>query len=172
MKLHLNIIILAFTCLILSSCQSKTESNQKSQFQNTENTLPNFKMNDITGNTVSVQEEISKHKITIIDFWASWCGPCMQEVPFMVELYSKYKDKGLGIIGISLDKDEQKWKNTVKRMRMDWTHISDLQGWHNTAAQMLGVDSIPFTIVVDDKGNILITGLRGEDLVAFVANQL
>jgi len=96
----------------------------------------------------------------------------MQEAPYMVDLYNKYSDKGLGIIGISLDKDEQSWKNAVKRMHMNWTHISDLQGWNNAAAQMLGITSIPFTIVVNSEGAILTAGLRGEELATFVASKL
>ena len=172
MKLNLKIFILAFAGFIFLGCQSKTSPKQEPQSPNTENILPDFKMNHIGGGSISVRDEISKHKITVIDFWASWFGPCMQEAPYMVDLYNKYSDKGLGIIGISLDKDEQSWKNAVKRMHMNWTHISDLQGWNNAAAQMLGITSIPFTIVVNREGAILTAGLRGEELATFVASKL
>ena len=160
MKLNLKIFILAFAGFIFLGCQSKTSPKQEPQSPNTENILPDFKMNHIGGGSISVRDEISKHKITVIDFWASWCGPCMQEAPYMVDLYNKYSDKGLGIIGISLDKDEQSW------------NISDLQGWNNAAAQMLGITSIPFTIVVNREGAILTAGLRGEELATFVASKL
>ncbi len=173
MKLYTNIIALTFTVFTLMSCQSKMAPNQEQlQQQSAENVLPDFKMSHIGGGTISVKEEITKHKITIVDFWASWCSPCMQEVPSMVDLYNKYKNKGLGIIGISLDKDEQTWKSTVESMHMNWTHVSDLQGWNNIAAQALGVNSIPFIIIVDNKGTILIAGLRGEEVGAFVTSRL
>jgi len=171
MKQRLSIAIAAVG-LLLFSCTQKPKQQAEPQPQAAENVLPDFKMNHIGGGTLSVKEEMAKHKITVIDFWASWCGPCMREAPAMVEMYNAYKGKGLGIIGISLDENEQAWKEAVEHMNMNWTHISDLQGWNNAAAQMFGVSSIPFTIVVDSKGAILASGLRGEELSAFVASKL
>lgn len=131
-----------------------------------------FTMTDMDGNNVAVTDEFAKHKITIIDFWASWCGPCMHEMPSLVSTYAEYKDKGLGIVGVSLDEDKDSWKEAVDKMGMTWTQLSDLQGWNNAAAQMYGIQSIPFTIVVDGKGEVITAGLRGEDLKAFVASRL
>ncbi len=131
-----------------------------------------FTMADMDGNQVSVTDEFAKHKLTIVDFWASWCGPCRQEMPSLVKTYNDYKDKGLGIVGVSLDEDKEQWAGAVSAMGMTWTQLSDLQGWHNAAAQMYGIQAIPFTIVVDNKGKVLTAGLRGEQLRAFVAQRL
>lgn len=131
-----------------------------------------FTMADMDGNQVSVTDEFAKHKLTVIDFWASWCGPCRQEMPSLVKTYNDYKDKGLGIVGVSLDEDKEQWSSAVSAMGMTWTQLSDLQGWHNAAAQMYGIQAIPFTIVVDNKGKVLTAGLRGEQLRVFVAQRL
>ena len=132
----------------------------------------NFVMEDINGNKVSVKDVFSKNKITIIDFWASWCGPCRQEMPNLVNTYNKYKEQGLGIVGVSLDEDKEQWKDAVKEMNMTWIQLSDLKGWGNSAAQMYGIQAIPFTIIVDEKGNVLNIGLRGEALESFVHNYI
>ena len=129
-------------------------------------------MDDIDGKPVDVMTEIARHKITVIDFWASWCGPCRAEMPGVVRLYDAYESKGLGIIGISLDSKKEAWVNAVKGMGMRWVQLSDLNGWDNAAARMFYVQSIPQTIVVDSKGTILARGLRGEELDAFVAARL
>lgn len=135
-------------------------------------TLTNFTMNDMDGKPVDVMTEIGRHKITVIDFWASWCGPCRNEMPSVVRLYETYKNSGLGIIGISLDSKKEAWENAVKAMDMQWVQLSDLKGWDNAAARMFYVQSIPQTIVVDNKGTILARGLRGDELAAFVGSKL
>ena len=135
-------------------------------------TIKDFKQSGLDGTEVSLMSEVAKNTITIIDFWASWCGPCRQEMPFMLELYSKYKDKGLGIIGISLDEDSDAWKAATQQLNIPWTQMSDLKGWENAVALHFCVNSIPHTIVVDQKGKILKRGLRSEKLEEFVAKQL
>ena len=131
-----------------------------------------FTMTDINGKEINVTDEFARHKITIVDFWASWCGPCRQEMPSLVKTYNEYKDKGLGIVGVSLDEDREQWINAVNSMGMEWTQLSDLQGWHNAAAQMYGIQAIPFTVIVDNNGYVMAAGLRGEELAAFVASRL
>ena len=131
-----------------------------------------FSMTDIDGKEVNVTDEFAKQKITVIDFWASWCGPCMQEMPNLVRIYGKYKDKGLGIVGVSLDEDKSQWTEAVSSMGMVWTQLSDLQGWNNSAAQKYGIQAIPFTVVVDSTGKVLDAGLRGEQLETEIAKLL
>ena len=135
-------------------------------------TIKDFTQPGLDGTPVSLLGEVSKSKITVIDFWASWCGPCRQEMPFMVELYGKYKDKGLNIIGISLDEDSDAWKAATQQLNIPWVQMSDLKGWENVIAKHFCVTSIPHTIVVDQQGKILKRGLRSEKLEEFVVDQL
>jgi peroxiredoxin len=93
-------------------------------------------------------------------------------MPAVVELYKQYKDKGLGIVGISLDENKDDWMAATKQLNITWPQMSDLQGWDNAAARKFSVTSIPHTIVVNQQGKILRLGLRGESLAAFVAEQL
>lgn len=136
------------------------------------NTIETFSINDINGKKVDILTEAANHKMTILDFWASWCGPCRQEMPNLVSIYSANKDKGLGIIGISLDNDADSWKQAVKDLGMKWTQVSDLKGWHSDAAVRFGVNSIPMTYIIDSKGKIIAKGLRGEELKTFVEQGL
>lgn len=135
-------------------------------------TIKDFTQPGIDGTPMSLIAEVGKNKITIIDFWASWCGPCRQEMPLRVELYDKYKDKGLGIIGISLDEDSDAWKAATQQLNISWPQMSDLRAWENAIAKHFCVNSIPHTIIVDQQGKILKRGLRGEKLQEFVAEEL
>lgn len=181
-------ILLVVVITVLTSCNSGKKNSsvsqagspdnvEQQQAENTDSTSGNeliikFSMADINGKEVSVTDEFAKHEITIIDFWASWCGPCVHEMPNLVKVYNEYKDKGLGIVGVSLDEDKDQWQNAVSSMNMTWTQLSDLQGWNNSAARMYGIQAIPFTIIVDKKGKVLDAGLRGEELANFVAGRL
>ena len=131
-----------------------------------------FSLPDINGNIVSAEDVWSKNKITIIDFWASWCGPCRSEMPNLVRLYDTYHDKGLEIIGVSLDEDKQQWETAIDKLGIKWLQLSDLKGWENAVARQFDVNSIPYTIIVDNKGQTLATDLRGESLQTFIAERL
>ena len=124
-------------------------------------TLPDFTMQSLTGTPISIMSEVSKNKITILDFWASWCGPCRQMMPQMLELYKNYKDKGLGIVGISLDEEAGAWQQASDDLGIPWPQMSDLKGWECEAAKMFNITSIPHTIIVDQSGRILRRDLRG-----------
>lgn len=134
--------------------------------------LPDFSMNDMDGHPVRLLEVIAKNRLTLIDFWASWCGPCRNEMPNVVALYNEFRTKGFNVIGISLDEDKDKWIAAVKSLNMTWTQLSDLQGWHNQIATAMNVTSIPHTVLVDTNGKILAVGLRGEKLREFVAKSI
>lgn len=167
------------TLLTITACQPAKNRQQAAETVTEERSEPgsdelkiDFTMPDMTGRDVNVTDEFAKNKITIIDFWASWCGPCRQEMPNLVKTYNDYKDKGLGIVGVSLDEDKAQWIDAVNTMDMTWTQLSDLQGVDNSAARMYGIDAIPFTILVDNSGKVIAAGLHGDDLTAFVASRL
>ena len=131
-------------------------------------TITDFTQQAPDGTKVSLMDEVKKNKVTVIDFWASWCGPCRQEMPFMIELYKQYQSQGLGIIGISLDNERDAWLNATEAMGITWPQMSDLKGWENEIALYFNVTSIPHTIVVDQQGKILRRGLRGETLQQYI----
>ncbi|GAB5418733.1 MAG: hypothetical protein Crog4KO_04900 [Crocinitomicaceae bacterium] len=104
-------------------------------------------------------------KVVLLDFWASWCGPCRRENPNVVALYEKYKDKGFTVMSVSLDKDKAKWLKAIENDNLTWpNHVSDLQFWQSKAAKMYGVSGIPFTVLIDQEGKIIRTKLRGPQL--------
>lgn len=105
-----------------------------------------------------------KGKVVLIDFWASWCGPCRRENPNVVRLYNEYKDKGFEIIGVSLDRKKDKWLQAIEQDELNWLHVSDLKGWKNEVAQMYSVSSIPYTVLLDREGKIIGKRLRGTSL--------
>lgn len=102
-------------------------------------------------------------KVVLIDFWASWCGPCRKENPNLVKLYEKYKNKGFTILSVSLDDKETAWKTAIEQDGLVWpNHVSDLKGWQSPMTQVYGFDAIPHTVLVSKDGKILGVGLRGE----------
>ena len=106
-----------------------------------------------------------KGKVVLLDFWASWCGPCRKENPNVVKLYQKYAEKGFTVMSVSLDKEKTPWQEAIKRDNLMWSnHVSDLKGWSNEAAQLYKVSGIPFTVLIDKEGKIIQKNLRGEDL--------
>jgi peroxiredoxin len=131
---------------------------------------PDFAANTPDGKKLSLKESLGK--VTIIDFWASWCGPCRKENPNVVALYNEYHSKGLNIIGVSLDKDAAKWKEAIAKDGLTWNHISNLKEWSEPIAKQYGVESIPATFILNAKGNIVAKDLRGDALKAKVKELL
>lgn len=123
---------------------------------------PEFTQNDVNGNPVSLSS--FRGKYVLLDFWASWCGPCREENPAVVKAYEKFKDKNFTILGISLDQDKQRWLNAIKADNLAWTQVSDLKYWNNEVAQQYRVQSIPQNFLVDPKGMIVAKNLRGKAL--------
>ena len=171
MKIRYMLTILASVALV-TACQFKSDSTPKQEQQEFVLPMTDFNMASIEGENVSALDIVKKNKLTIVDFWASWCGPCRAEIPNVVSIYRDFNDKGLEIIGVSLDQNENEWHKAVQEMQMTWPQLSDLQGWNNTAARLYGVNAIPFTFVADSTGNIVAVNLRGQQLREFVAEKL
>ena len=108
-------------------------------------------------------------KYVLIDFWASWCGPCRRENPNVVKTYAAYKDKGFEIYGVSLDQDREAWLKAIEKDQLVWKHVSDLKYWSSAGAQAYQVNSIPQTFLLDKEGRILAKGLRGAALDQYLA---
>jgi peroxiredoxin len=125
---------------------------------------PDFTQNDVNGTPVSLSS--FKGKYVLIDFWASWCGPCRAENPTVVKAYNKFKSKNFTIIGVSLDKPEGKadWLAAIKNDGLNWTQVSDLKFWSNEVALQYAVQSIPHNFLLDPTGKIIAKDLRGNDL--------
>ncbi|MBQ8487327.1 MAG: AhpC/TSA family protein [Prevotella sp.] len=124
------------------------------------------------GKVVKVSDYVSKNKLTLIDFWASWCGPCRAEMPTVVKAYTDYHAKGFEVVGVSLDNNKDAWVKAIDQLKMPWPQMSDLKGWDSEGAQKYNVRSIPANVLVDQKGVILAKDLRGEDLLQKVAELL
>ncbi|MDG1761428.1 MAG: TlpA disulfide reductase family protein [Flavobacteriaceae bacterium] len=125
---------------------------------------PDFSAPNPAGQQVSLKQVASSGKITVIDFWASWCKPCRVENPAIVAMYEKFSHKGLTIIGVSLDKDANKWKEAIEDDHLTWSQVSNLKYWQDPIARLYDVNSIPRTFIVDQNLTILSSGLRGAQL--------
>ena len=175
------------TCLLLTtSCRQKIQVNEGIQVVDSETgkpvdvasaTEPGETFIDISlpgpqGQTVSVKDYVGKNKLVLIDFWASWCGPCMAEMPYVVKTYERFHDKGLEIVGVSLDNNKANWLAAIERTGQKWPQMSDLQGWDCQGAQFYNIQSIPANVLINEHGKIVARDLRGDALFEEVESRL
>jgi peroxiredoxin len=150
------------------AAQGEAKKIQRSLAEGTK--FPDFQETDLDGKPLSISNY--KGKLVMIDFWATWCGPCVHELPNVLTTYGKYHDKGFEIIGVSLDNDKDKLTSFIKEKNVNWPQYFDGKGWQNKLASKYGVNSIPSTYLLDGEGTIIGKSLRGNALEAAVAKAL
>ena len=155
---------------IISSIQQHEEGRKIRRALVDGTKFPDFAEKDLQGNPLSVAKY--KGKLVLVDFWATWCGPCVGELPSVIKAYNKHHADGFEIIGISLDMDEQKLKSFLKTKEIPWAQYFDGKGWQNKLAAKYGIDSVPATFLLDGDGKIIGQDLRGEALEEALAKAL
>jgi thiol-disulfide isomerase/thioredoxin len=155
---------------VLASIDQQEASNKLNSQLKPGSAFPPFSVTSLDGKAIDLAKY--KGKVVLIDFWATWCGPCVQELPNVLSAYKLYHDKGFEIIGISLDESKDKLEAFLKENNMTWPQFFDGKGWGNELAQKYGINSIPATYLLDTEGNIIARDLRGAGLEAAVAKAL
>ena len=174
-------LMFAAALMLLTGCKQKAPANEPVADTTVETTEPATETKttytDISlpgpqGQTVKVSDYVGKNKLVLIDFWASWCGPYMGEMPNVVKAYEMFHAKGLEIVGVSLDKNKASWLAAVEQTGQKWPQMSDLKGWECEGAALYGIQSIPANVLINEQGEIVAQNLRGDALLKEVESRL
>jgi len=125
-----------------------------------------FEMIDTLGNAHKLSEYVGQGRWAFVDFWASWCGPCRREMPNVVAAYEKFHEKGLDIVGVSLDEQRTPWVEAIEKLKMPWVHLSDLKGWESLVTKVYKINAIPDNLLINPQGKIVARELYEEELRA------
>jgi peroxiredoxin len=131
-----------------------------------------LEMRDPHDKLIKVSDYVGKNKLVLIDFWASWCGPCRQEMPAVLKTWLDFQDKGFQIVGVSFDNNHESWHEAIHELKLGWPQMSDLKGWESEGAKVYNVRAIPSNVLIDQKGKIIAKDLRGKDLYNKVSELL
>lgn len=174
-------LMFAAALMLLMGCKQKAPANEpvadttvetQEPATETKTTYTDISLPGPQGQTVKVSDYVGKNRLVMIDFWASWCGPCMGEMPYVVKAYEMFHDKGLEIVGVSLDKDKASWLAAIEQTGQKWPQMSDLKGWDSEGAALYGIQSIPANVLINEQGEIVARDLRGDALLKEIESRL
>jgi thiol-disulfide isomerase/thioredoxin len=156
------LLLVALAVMTVAACGGQTGEKYKE--------ISGLKSPD--GQEIKLSEVVADNTYTLLDFWASWCGPCMSELPYLKAAYGEYHPRGFEIYGVSYDDDGAAWRGAIADNAMNWVHVSALKGWDCPTQEIYGVNAIPRNYLIDSKGNIVARNLRGEALEKTLAELL
>lgn len=166
------VIVLVGGCVVTYSLFTLTKNRIAAKETAAGTQFKDIEAKDKDGNTIKLSDIVKSNSLTLVDFWASWCGPCRAEMPNVKKVYADYHDKGFEVYGVSLDDDKNAWLDAVGKLELPWIQVNDVVDSDASGASAYGVQAIPTTILIDQNGTIIAKNLRGEDLAKKVAEIL
>ena len=158
-------LALVFACPVMASTGANVEDDEDPMQVFVGRQYTDLQLKDFNGQTHRLSEYVGKGKWVLIDFWASWCGPCREELPDLVKIYEAFHNNGFDVVGISLDDEVEAWQKAAKKMKLSWHHLSDLKGWDSKAVETYKVFGIPTNLLVNPKGKIVASNIELENLI-------